>query len=190
MGLSPVVEGGATLRSEARPFLAAFARRIETGLLGSAASRRCNYVVTKRGADELGFRARDWATALNVGLNDVELSVSAAGVRYRIWYWRWAAYAVVLAAVLGLVFILLLLTFDVRAYLLEHSRSMLPGLSLEQHVAMAWGMAIFWGFVWPWILIAAHRRPLRRLMTRIIAEVDDAATSGPEAAGSIPQARP
>jgi hypothetical protein len=36
-------------------------------------------------------------------------------------------------------------------------------------------MALFWGFAWPWLLIALHKRPLRRLMNQIIVEVDAAA---------------
>ena len=43
---------------------------------------------------------------------------------------------------------------------------------MNQNVALAWALALFWGFVFPWILIAMHRRPLRRLMDRLIAEVD------------------
>ena len=44
-----------------------------------------------------------------------------------------------------------------------------------QNVAVAWAMALFWGLVWPWLLILIHRWPLRRLMQRLIADVDSAA---------------
>lgn len=33
-------------------------------------------------------------------------------------------------------------------------------------------MVVFWGFVWPWILILLHKRPLHSLMARLITEVD------------------
>lgn len=33
-------------------------------------------------------------------------------------------------------------------------------------------MVILWGFVWPWLLIALHKKPLRRLIAGLIAEVD------------------
>lgn len=36
-------------------------------------------------------------------------------------------------------------------------------------------MAAFWGFRWPWLLVAFHKRPLHHLMDRLIAEVDAAA---------------
>jgi hypothetical protein len=48
----------------------------------------------------------------------------------------------------------------------------MPGLSIDQNLALAWLMVVFWGFLWPWLLISMHKRPLRRLVTRLIAEVD------------------
>ena len=64
------------------------------------------------------------------------------------------------------------LLFDLRDYLARHPASMVRGLSLDQNVAIAWAMALFWGFAWPWILIAWHKGPLRRLIQGLIAEVD------------------
>jgi len=171
--------GTATIRSEPRAFVAAFARRVAAGLLRGTSPRRCRYVVTREGADGLEFRAASWPTATNVGLNDVELAVSPdRHVRYRVRFPRWAAYALAGSAVFGLVFILFLFLFDVRDYLAHHPRSTVPGLSLDQNVAIAWVMALFWGFAWPWILIAFHKGPLRRLMEQIIAEVDVEAAGG------------
>jgi hypothetical protein len=33
-------------------------------------------------------------------------------------------------------------------------------------------MLVFWAMVWPWIMVGFHKKPLRRLMEQIIAEVD------------------
>jgi hypothetical protein len=33
-------------------------------------------------------------------------------------------------------------------------------------------MPEIWGFIWPWLLISLHKRPLHRLIARLIAEVD------------------
>jgi len=41
-------------------------------------------------------------------------------------------------------------------------------------------MVLFWGFVWPWLVMLLHKRSLRRLIARLIAEVD---------AGAAPTAR-
>jgi hypothetical protein len=43
---------------------------------------------------------------------------------------------------------------------------------IDQNLAVAWTMVVFWGFVWPWLLVVMHKRPLRELVTRLIAEGD------------------
>ncbi|MGH2606181.1 MAG: hypothetical protein ACRDG5_06280, partial [Anaerolineales bacterium] len=109
MVLKPFVEGTTTIRSPVEAFFDAFARRVEAGLLAHAAERRNRYVVTRQGADGLGFRAVNWWTAFNVGLNEVDLSSPSAGVvHYRIRYPRWAGFVIVGGAVL---FGLLAVTF-------------------------------------------------------------------------------
>jgi hypothetical protein len=134
--------------------------------------------MTHSGAGKLHFRAVDLWTAVNVGLNDVDLAITADGrVSYRIRYPRWAGYVLGLCGVLGAVLVVTFEMIDIRDYIARHPGAAVPGVSLEGNVAVAWGMAFFWGLVWPWILIAFHKRPLRRLMDRIIFEVDTAATS-------------
>jgi hypothetical protein len=86
-------------------------------------------------------------------------------------------FAVSLGGVLGLVGLAMLLGFDVRGYIARNEGSMVPGLSIDQNLAIAWTMTLFWGFVWPWLLIALHKRPLRGLVTSLIAEVDATAAS-------------
>ena len=73
----------------------------------------------------------------------------------------------------------MLLSLDIRGYIARNERSMIPGLSTEQNLAIAWLMVLFWGFIWPWLLIALHKRPLRQLVTRLIGEVDVAAVPAP-----------
>ena len=179
MGFSPRVEGTCTIRAEPRAFVSAFARRIETGLLRGASPRRCGYLVTRQQDDGLAFRATNWLTAFNVGLNDVELTISSSGrVGYTIQYRRWATSAVFFCGGLGLALGAFFLVFDIRAYVEQHAASRIPGLSMDQNVAIAWAMAFFWGFVWPWILIALHKRPVGRLMQQLIAEVDAVSMTG------------
>ena len=166
-------QGSATIRADARSFLEGFRRRIEAGLLGGHPHRRSRYAVTRVGMDALEFRAEDWLTAFNVGLNEVEITVTTPGrVDYHVCYPRWARSAVGLSAAFGITFAIFLLAFDLRTYLAGQSDLSTLLLSPEQGVAVAWAMAIFWGAIWPWILIALHKRPLRGLMDRLIAEVD------------------
>jgi hypothetical protein len=164
-------EGTSTIAAPAPAFVAAFARRVESGLLASRS--RNHYVTVGQGADHLDFRAADWPTALNVGLNDVHLIVTPDhSVRYTIRYRRWALFVLMMSAAFLILIASILLMMDMRGYIETHSASRVPGLSTNQNLAVAWGMGLFWGLVWPWVLIFLHKRPLRRLMERIISEVD------------------
>jgi hypothetical protein len=58
---------------------------------------------------------------------------------------------------------------------IQNPNARVPGLSLDQNVYLAWGAVCFWGFVWPWLLIAFHKRPLRRLLERLVTEIDASA---------------
>ena len=166
------IEGATPIRSEPRAFVAAFARRVSSGLVPGAAAARNRYEVTREGGDRIHFRAAGWWTAIAVGLNEVDLSAAAGRVRYTVRYVRWATFALALSDLLGFALVLFFVFVDLREYLARHPDYALPGLSLDQNVALAWAMAVFWGFVWPWVVILAHRRPLRRLTERLIAEVD------------------
>jgi hypothetical protein len=166
-------EGVASIRADPRVFVRTFVRRIETGLLGGASPRRNAYVVTRQGSDGLAFRATNWLTAFNVGLNDVELTISPdRRLHYTIQYRRWAYYALLGCGCLGLVLAGFFLILDIREYVERHAASRIQSLSTGQNVAIAWGMVLFWGLVWPWLLIALHKKPLRRLMDQLVAEVD------------------
>ena len=169
------VSGSSPMRSDARAFVAAFARRVRSGLIPGASAARNRYEVTREGGDSLRFRAAAWLTAIAVGLNDVELVASAGRVRYTVRYPAWAAFVLGLSDLLGVALVAFFVLFDIREYLARNPASAIPGLSLDQNVVLAWVLAIFWGFVWPWVIIATHARPLRRLTERLIAEVDAAA---------------
>lgn len=167
-----IVEGSKPVRSAPRAFVSAFARRIAAGLFPGPPSERARYAVTREGGESLHFRAANLGTATNVGLNEVELAASEGRVRYTVRYTRWAVFALALGDVIGVLLIAFFLLFDIRGYLARHPASTLPFLSLDQNVALAWAMAVFWGFVWPWILIAMHKGPLRKLIEGLIDEVD------------------
>ncbi|HEX2443424.1 MAG TPA: hypothetical protein VHJ77_05720 [Vicinamibacterales bacterium] len=175
MWFLPRTVGTAPVRAQPEAFVRSFARRIETGLLGP---RRSRYAISRQERHGLAFRAADWPTALSVGLNDVELTVAAGHARYSIQYWRWAAYGVALSAAIGVGLAVLFLALDVREYVDRDLLWMIPGLTTDQNVAIAWSMVVFWGFMWPWILVGLHKRSLRQLMERLISEVDESARAG------------
>ena len=97
-------------------------------------------------------------TAINVGLNEVALR--AAGnhqVEYSVGYGRWAAFVVTLSAILGIALILGSSLWDIESQ------------------GLFWAFVVFWTVIWPWILIWMHRPFARKLLERIIGEVDRAA---------------
>ena len=174
--LRPQIEGTVSIRSPAESFLRAFRERVTAGFLDGRPHPRSNYVVSEATSGALVVLAVDWWTAFNVGLNRLELRhLPPDLIRYDVRYRRWALYVLSLSGGLGLVGLAMLLSLDVRGYIARHERSMIPGLSIEQNLVVAWLMVLFWAFVWPWLLIALHKRPLRRLVTRLIGEVDVAA---------------
>lgn len=178
MILAPKVEGVVAVRSSAVQFVAAFRRRVAAGLLAGRPHPRSNYRVVEERVGVLRVRAADYWTAISVGLNELELRLPSSGsVEFKVQYWRWARYALGLGAVLGLFGLALLLTLDVRGYIARNASARLPGLSIDQNLGIAWVMVLFWGFAWPWLLIALHKRPLRRLVERLVREVDAEAAS-------------
>jgi hypothetical protein len=170
---APQIEGTVPIQSSGAQFVEAFRRRVDAGLLLGRPHPRSDYEVAEAGAGQLRIRAYTWWTAINVGLNDVALGLSRPGLAYfRVRYWRWAAFALAVSGALGIFGVALLLTVDVRGYIASHATARFPGLSVERTLAILWAMVVFWGFIWPWLLIALHKRPLRRLIGRLIAEVD------------------
>jgi hypothetical protein len=168
--VTPDIEGTVPIRSSIGVFVAAMRERVATGLLTSP---RARYVVSGADATGIEVRAVDWRTAIDIGLNQIELSQGEPGsIHYRVRYWRWASYVIGLSGAIGFVGVALMLGFDVRDYIERHQASRIPGLSTQQNLLMLWVMIAFWGFVWPWVLIAAHKVPLRRLITSIITDVD------------------
>jgi hypothetical protein len=172
MTFAPRIEGVVPIRSSAEQFAAAFRERVTGGLVFGRPHARSKYQIVEDGGGILRVVAADFSSALNVGLNDVQLRIRSGSVEFRVEYWRWASYAVGLAGALGIIGLILLLTFDVRGYIAEYATFGLSGLSTDQHFAIAWVMVLFWGFVWPWLLVALHKIPLRRLVQRIVHDVD------------------
>jgi hypothetical protein len=166
------IDGHAPIRSDPDGFTGAFLRRVEEGLLSGRPHPRSRYTVTRADRGRFSFRASDWKTAVAVGLNEVDVSVTPGRARFQIRYPRWAAFVLGLCGTFGAAFILFLLLFDLRGYLERHPDPAMMGMSPGQGVAFAWAMGLFWGFLWPWLLIGLHRRPVRQLMERLIADVD------------------
>jgi hypothetical protein len=164
---SPTFAGTVSIRTPGTEFMNRLRWRIDAGLLTGMPHRRSRYVVTRQTDRELTFRAGDFTTAINVGLNQVEVRIPEdSRLEYVVTYWRWAAYCIALCALIGTALIAgFLLTPAMRSELAAQDGA----------VAVFWGSVAFWGFVWPWLLIALHKPFARRCLNRVLAEIDSQA---------------
>jgi hypothetical protein len=164
---SPTFCGTVRIRIPSTEFLDRLRRRIDAGFLTGMPHGRSRYVVTQQTDRELTIRAGNFMTAINVGLNQVEVRIPEdPWLEYVVTYRRWAAYCVALGALLG--------TALIACFLL------MPGMrsDIAAHdggTAVFWGSVTFWGFVWPWLLIALHKPFAKRCLNRVLAEIDSQA---------------
>lgn len=176
MNFSPHIEGTLSIKAPNEQFAAALEKRVNDGLLAGKPGPRSNYEVVESTGKSIRVRAVGWWTAINVGLNDFRLDLTQTGkLHFRLQYWRWAIYCIGVCFVIGLTGILFFWAIDLRAYMAQNPGARVAGLTIEQNLMIGWGNLLFWGFAWPWILIAMHKRPLRRLLERLVAEIDESA---------------
>jgi hypothetical protein len=173
--LFPAFDGKVNIASSDAAFLEGMKTRVQAGLLTGKSHWRSRYAIAGNTEEELAFRASGMMTAINVGLNEVTLRTAGDhSLEYSVSYLRWAAYVVGLGACLGIAFVLAFLFLDVEAQIGRYSFVADPVLNRSVGLAFFWILILFWAVVWPWILIAMHRPVARRLLDRIIREVDAA----------------
>jgi hypothetical protein len=151
-------------------FIAALSERVRKGLFPLASERRNRYAVVSESDRELRFRSEGLLTSVNIGWNDVHVQIDLAPaspgsppqIHYNATYWGWAKYGYGLCAILGIALIACWLVFGTK---------FAPYGKAAKWVF--WPSVIFWGFVWPWILVAVHRRPAARALERLFAEVNE-----------------
>jgi hypothetical protein len=159
---SPVYDGGIDFEAVPDDFAERIARRVRTGLLVPGRRGRANYVVEKQGVDAISFSARGFWTAYNIGLNDVELRRDGQKrIVFHGSFRRWTLYAAIHGLVLALVILLGILVLpDAR----------------NEIARTSWGWAfvgallVFFGLLWPWLLVAMQRRFVPRALERIVRE--------------------
>ena len=159
---SPAYKGTIELETVPSDFTDRIEHRVESGLFVPGNRSRANYVVCNKSPDEIRFMADDFLTAYNVGLNDVVLKRGGQhSIAYRGKFWRWAIYAVVQSLILATLLLLALLA--------------VPG-AREQVSSYSGGwiyigaLLVFFGLVWPWILVAMHRRFAARALERVVRQ--------------------
>lgn len=150
-------------------FVGALAQRVRSGLFPGASERRNKYKVVNESEGELRFRSEGLLSAITVGCNDVQVLIDLSPdipgdrpkIHYRATFFNWAAYGVALC---GFIAICLITT-----------ASIFGGGYLGDYPAakkVFWIMVVFWGFIWPWILVALQKRPAARFLERLFDEVN------------------
>jgi hypothetical protein len=174
--LSPRFSGQVQIAAAGAVFLEAMKARVQSGLLTGKPHWRSRYAVTTYTQQELAFRASDIMTAINVGLNQVILRTPGnRNVEYSVSYRKWAAYVVGLGAFLGIALVVAFLFWDIETQIDQYPFASDPVSNRTIGLAFFWVLVVFWAVVWPWILIIMHRPFARKLLNRIIREVDIAA---------------
>jgi len=156
----PMFEGSIAAASIPPDFVSRLAERIRTGLIVPGSRRRADYAVASLARDRISFRAASFWTAVSIGLNEVVVERGSTTISYCVRYWTWTLYCVGGCALL---FVLLTVSGFVWA---EKDIQAHPYGPL-----LFWGQAIFWGFAWPWLLTAFHKRFAARCLEGILREL-------------------
>ncbi|MFQ5526303.1 MAG: hypothetical protein ACE5GX_08575 [Thermoanaerobaculia bacterium] len=170
--LHPSFEGVWRPGTLSADFARKLAARVRTGLLPAAKAKRNRYEILTETDSSLHFRSTTLLTGANIGWNDVELRADPGQgrVTYRVEFWAWTRFCVLLGLALGAVFAaLVVLPVLTGTYLF--SESYYPSQAEVLYFALP--MMIFWCLVWPWILVAMHKRPARRGFEGLLREVNE-----------------
>jgi hypothetical protein len=181
--LTPTFEGVLEEKDLPADILDRVARRVQTGGFPSAGGRRQNYEVSTSeevGVSEraLGYReaedtrrlrivAKDWATRLAIGLNDVELTLEPGGrLSYRVSYREWTRFPMWMAIGFSSLTALVGLIIYVSGA---------PTGPVHTGGWVGIGSGLFWGGVWPWllmgILVSAHKKIAQRVLVQFLGQV-------------------
>lgn len=172
----PSFEGEWSPENLASDFVRRMAARVRSGLLPAAKRRRNRYELLVETDESVRFRSTTLLTGANIGWNDVALRVDPRGrtVTYRVAYWTWARYCIGLGLALGLLFGVLVVAPVVTGWF-PFPETFYPARA----EVVYFGLPImgFWCLVWPWVLIAMHKRPARAGFLGLLEEINSEATA-------------
>jgi|688.fasta_scaffold26815_8 hypothetical protein len=147
-------------------FISELAERVRGGLFPLASKHRNAYEVIAQSHNTLHFRSSNFWTGINIGLNDVFVKLNQADqVEYTIRYWTWTKYVVVLGIAL----------FLVGVVAITAGPKILPAVWFVEVKRSPWigiSMLVFWGLLWPWGMVAIHKRSVRRCFEQILDAVN------------------
>lgn len=168
----PEFSGSYQPKSASSNLIVKLAKRLATtGLFPLASPGRNQYEVVEQAETRLHFRSTSLWTGINVGLNDVQLRFEQPNntIHYTVRYWSWAKYVLGLSLIIvGLCGLFLLP--PVLGISIFPADSFAPVWQIKM---FGLPMLAFWGFVWPWVLIALHKKHAARCLHRILDEVNE-----------------
>lgn len=152
-------------------FIWMLAARVDKGLLPKTSKGRNRYEIVNVTEDAIRFRAVNFLTGINLGLNYVSIKVNreAGTIHYQVSFWTWARYCIFLCLGIGFALGALFLMPLMGLYLF--SRTYYP--SSDEIKDYCIPMVIFWGLLWPWILIVFHKKSAEKSLLKILEDVNN-----------------
>ena len=156
-----------------KDIISALTERIRNnGLLAPTASKaRNSYEILESGYDRLHFRSTGLLTSIAIGLNDVNVRIDqmqANTLNYTIKYWTWAKYSIFLC--FGILILVPGILYFTQYKIISQSMNEIPGAVNSIPLFIFLGNALFWGLLWPWILIAIHKKHACRALEHILMQ--------------------
>ncbi len=170
----PRFSGRYEAATEPAALLARFRERAARGLLSNANHRRDRYRTEPAPGGGLRCEAASFATAINVGLNRIELRPAGErAIDYEVRYPVWTAFAAGMGGLLGVLLAASWFLFDIGGRLDRHDPLVGPQfISPGRAKLIFWGLTGFWGLLWPWLLAAFHKPFARRALLRVLRALD------------------
>jgi len=144
----------------------------DLALFPGAGPRRNRYEVIEWTPTTLSFQSTSLLAGINVGLNDVVLSMdpNQKEISFKVRYWTWTRYCLFLS---GMIASLLALFLCIPLWI-SHALPEGPvGAWILSGIVL---MLVFWGLLWPWILVALHKKPAKGCLVHLLNEVQASLT--------------
>ncbi|GEM_PF-3673916 len=168
--LQPAFSGIHKPESLQKDFIQKLAERINQGFLQIALPKRNRYEILEQTENSIHFHSVNVLTGITIGLNDVNIQVDKESneIRFTVSYWTWAKFSFILCFSIAFLVGFFLMTPLFGIYLF--SKESYPSLLTIKTVIIP--MVVFWGVIWPWLLIIMHKGPASKCLCRILDEVN------------------
>lgn len=168
--LKPSLNGSISVHNIHTDLIDKISKRIKLGLFMSASPRRNRYEITSVSKDAINFKSVSLLTSIYIGLNNVNIRIDADNneIYYEFSFWRWACYCILLSLSLTLLIAFFFLSHLFGIYIFSEIEY--PS-SFEIYMYIIPSM-VFWGLIWPWILIYRQKKTASKAIELIIHQLN------------------